>query len=446
MSAGQGYGRVLLRWLPALAWMGLIFVLSSQSGLAVSEDVAVERPLRGVAHLVSFGILAGLLLVAISGIRRPAWRPWSLAFAVTALYGVSDEWHQSMVPTRSARVEDLAIDVIGALIGLGIAWLLLGWLSRRRGPARGGAADRRQLTRGDLTRRRRPRNDLEAGRRRATPRALGPSADLLDRLQGRSPRLHAERDDVQPGRRRGGDIDDAAPVDDDVAGHGRGPGPPSRACRARATRWRRRRHRHPARRRPRCRPPRWRGAGPAPEPASRRSSATPGSSASGSQAATDAPRASSARASRRAGNSRRSSVPALKVRPRRATRRPARLAPRTRSRPSTSHSAWPRFEGQMASMSGVCTPWARASRGRARACDGKHEPPKPGPGERKPRPMRRSRPMPSTTACASAPVAAARRAISLAKVILAARKTLEATLMVSALVRSVTTTGASSGP
>ena len=140
MSAGQGYGHVLLRWLPALAWMGLIFVLSSQSGLAISEDVAVERPLRGVAHLVSFGILAGLLLFAISGVRRPGLAGMVLAFAVTALYGVSDEWHQSMVPTRSARVEDLAIDLLGALIGLGIAWLLLGWLSRRRGrPEPGGA-------------------------------------------------------------------------------------------------------------------------------------------------------------------------------------------------------------------------------------------------------------------------------------------------------------------
>jgi VanZ family protein len=139
MSAGQGDGRALLRWLPALAWMALIFVLSSQSGLAVSDDVAVERPLRGVAHLVSFGILAGLLLVAISGIRRPGLAAVMLAFAGTALYAVSDEWHQSMVPTRSARVEDLAIDVIGALIGLAIAWLLLGWLSRRRGRPEAGS-------------------------------------------------------------------------------------------------------------------------------------------------------------------------------------------------------------------------------------------------------------------------------------------------------------------
>jgi VanZ family protein len=139
MSAGQGDGRALLRWLPALAWMALIFVLSSQSGLAVSEDVAVERPLRGVAHLVSFGILAGLLLVAISGIRRPGLAAVMLAFAGTALYAVSDEWHQSMVPTRSARVEDLAIDVIGALIGPAIAWLLLGWLPRRRGRPEAGS-------------------------------------------------------------------------------------------------------------------------------------------------------------------------------------------------------------------------------------------------------------------------------------------------------------------
>jgi VanZ family protein len=132
MTGGRVDRHLLLRWLPALAWMGLIFLLSSQSGLAVSKDVAVERPLRGVAHLLTYGMLAGLILFAIGGIRRPTLRGLAIAFVLTALYGVSDEWHQSMVPTRSARVEDWLIDVTGALIGLGLAWLLLGTLARRR--------------------------------------------------------------------------------------------------------------------------------------------------------------------------------------------------------------------------------------------------------------------------------------------------------------------------
>jgi VanZ family protein len=141
MNGARVDRHLLLRWLPALAWMGLIFLLSSQSGLAVSKDVSVERPLRGIAHLLTFGTLAGLLLFAFGGIRRPTLRDLGLAFVLTALYGVSDEWHQSMVPTRSARVEDWLIDVAGALIGLGVTWLLLSTLAGRRARPRPGTPD-----------------------------------------------------------------------------------------------------------------------------------------------------------------------------------------------------------------------------------------------------------------------------------------------------------------
>ena len=54
--------RALLRWLPALGWMAVIFVLSSISGLQVSDDAAVDKPFRIVAHLGSYALLAGLLL------------------------------------------------------------------------------------------------------------------------------------------------------------------------------------------------------------------------------------------------------------------------------------------------------------------------------------------------------------------------------------------------
>lgn len=123
--------RPAVRWLPALAWMALIFVLSSQGGLAVTEDVAVERPLRGLAHLVSFGVLAALLLVALTGIRRPTPASAVLALGLTILYAISDEWHQSMVPGRTGRAEDVVTDSVGALIGLAAAWLVLSALAGR---------------------------------------------------------------------------------------------------------------------------------------------------------------------------------------------------------------------------------------------------------------------------------------------------------------------------
>ncbi len=117
--------RPLLYWLPALAWMALIFVLSSQSGLRVSEDAAVDKPFRITGHLLAFAGLAALLLFALSRGGRPRWHLVVIALGITVLYGVSDEWHQSFVPDRTGRVDDLVVDTIGATIGLAIAWVVL---------------------------------------------------------------------------------------------------------------------------------------------------------------------------------------------------------------------------------------------------------------------------------------------------------------------------------
>lgn len=117
--------RTAWRWLPALAWMAAIFMLSSQSGLRVSEDDAVDRPLRTLAHVVAYAALAGLLLAAISGGRRPTIRDALLAIAIATLYGISDEIHQAFVPDRSGRLQDVLIDAAGAVIGAAAALLLL---------------------------------------------------------------------------------------------------------------------------------------------------------------------------------------------------------------------------------------------------------------------------------------------------------------------------------
>ena len=38
------------------------------------------------------------------------------------VYGVSDEWHQSFVPERSADAADVLADAIGALVGGSAVW------------------------------------------------------------------------------------------------------------------------------------------------------------------------------------------------------------------------------------------------------------------------------------------------------------------------------------
>jgi VanZ family protein len=46
----------------------------------------------------------------------------------SAVYGVSDEFHQRFVPGRNASIEDWVADVAGAAVGVAAAFA---WRSRR---------------------------------------------------------------------------------------------------------------------------------------------------------------------------------------------------------------------------------------------------------------------------------------------------------------------------
>jgi VanZ family protein len=108
--------RAPLALLPALAYAGLIFWLSSQpnplpflpQGL-LSQDKLL--------HALEYAVLGGLLF---AGLRLAGLRT-GLAIAVAVLaasaYGASDELHQSFVPNRTADVLDWVADTLGALAG-----------------------------------------------------------------------------------------------------------------------------------------------------------------------------------------------------------------------------------------------------------------------------------------------------------------------------------------
>ncbi len=100
------------RLLPPLALMALIFVLSAQSdldsGLGIWDLVA-----RKIGHMVTFGALCWLWL---RGLRGAVARPLLWAAAISFLYAVSDEYHQSRVEGRHGTPVDVAIDAVGIAI------------------------------------------------------------------------------------------------------------------------------------------------------------------------------------------------------------------------------------------------------------------------------------------------------------------------------------------
>ncbi|MBA2506124.1 MAG: VanZ family protein [Thermoleophilaceae bacterium] len=112
-----------MRFVPPLALMGLIFYLSAQPDLSTGLGT-IDLVLRKIAHAGIFGLLCFLWWRALGGRLGPA-------IAITVLYAISDEWHQTFVEGRHGSAVDVLIDSAGALAA---AYAIKRW--RKRLPAR----------------------------------------------------------------------------------------------------------------------------------------------------------------------------------------------------------------------------------------------------------------------------------------------------------------------
>ena len=122
----------LWRWLPPLAWMGLIYYLSAQPDLPHAPDPSLDTVLKKTAHALVYGMLAWLYLRALSPRVRDRTILRLLAVGLAVAYALSDEYHQTFVPGRNGRVLDVVVDGVGAYG----AMRLWGWWERRRPSSR----------------------------------------------------------------------------------------------------------------------------------------------------------------------------------------------------------------------------------------------------------------------------------------------------------------------
>ncbi len=109
--------QTVIRWLPAIAWMTLIFWFSAQPDLPKPPSALLNMILRKSAHFSEYGVLALCYLCGL-GDRRP-WHRW-LALLLAILYAISDEYHQAWTPNRYPSAIDVLIDTAGALTAVGL--------------------------------------------------------------------------------------------------------------------------------------------------------------------------------------------------------------------------------------------------------------------------------------------------------------------------------------
>lgn len=111
--------RRLLAWGPVVAWMAVIFALSSRARVP-GVDWLADLLTHGVGYLV----LCFLVTRALSLGWRLDWSGVPLAVTLATLYGVSDEFHQAFVPGRRSDPWDVGKDALGAVLGaLAYRWI-----------------------------------------------------------------------------------------------------------------------------------------------------------------------------------------------------------------------------------------------------------------------------------------------------------------------------------
>lgn len=145
--------RILYLWLPPILWLGVIawesFRLSSNvtgvwlSDLLTAAHIPMSYPqfevlhffLRKLGHFAGYGVLTLLFFRAWfytlrpeANSRRFRLRCAALAFLVTLLTAMADEWHQSSDVTRTGTSKDVALDLAGGVTAQMLAFgIYAGW-------------------------------------------------------------------------------------------------------------------------------------------------------------------------------------------------------------------------------------------------------------------------------------------------------------------------------
>ncbi|MGD8632811.1 MAG: VanZ family protein [Anaerolineales bacterium] len=108
---------IVIRWLPALLLMAVIFLLSATPASRLPNFGTIDFWIKKGGHASGYALLALAYYFALPPRLSPIYRSL-LAFIMALLFALSDEFHQSFVEGRTSSLRDVGIDSAGALIAL----------------------------------------------------------------------------------------------------------------------------------------------------------------------------------------------------------------------------------------------------------------------------------------------------------------------------------------
>jgi len=142
----MSFGKKIKYWLPVFLWIGFIFWMSTSMfsaqntylffesllrffvpSISHKEIIVVHIFIRKLAHITEY-FISGLLLFRAfregSDKRREGLWAFS-SLLVVVIIAASDELHQSFIPTRTATLVDVGLDILGGFLAQGVSVLML---------------------------------------------------------------------------------------------------------------------------------------------------------------------------------------------------------------------------------------------------------------------------------------------------------------------------------
>lgn len=110
----------ILRWLPAIGMMAIIFAASNTPAQSIPNFGPVDVIVKKAGHMLGYGLLASAYWYGLH-FKKDRW--W-LALLLAVLYAMTDEYHQIFIQGRHPSWMDvLVFDGGGAAIALLLASL-----------------------------------------------------------------------------------------------------------------------------------------------------------------------------------------------------------------------------------------------------------------------------------------------------------------------------------